>query len=215
MKEIFDDAFKVKSLAKHTDFTLFNSIYNILLESLEDAKFFYSINPQSSTILKNANLNESWKADAIFCPQFLHKLNNIEGVLKNVKSKLNEGGIFLGNFFGLANLKELGELLATEDVKQIGQPLHRMLPLMDIKTVGGLLQGAGFSRVVVSNEILEFEFKNLKEALYFLQKSGEANCLKLRDKTLLSGNVLKKYIASFQNPFTLKFDVCFFSCLNI
>lgn len=211
MQEIFDSKFIASKKSKQTDFRLYEAVYNTLLEAVEDAKFFYGINPKKIALLNEGDEG----ADCILAPLSLHKQNDITNALKQIKAKLNKNGLFAGNFFGLNNLQELGELLAKEDVKHIGQPLHRMLPLMDIKTVGGLLQGAGFSQIVASNEVIEFEFTSLKEALHFLQSSGESNSLKLRDKTLLGGNVLKKYIASFQNPFTLKFDVCFFSCLNI
>jgi hypothetical protein len=210
MNEVFDEKFILRAGQRQADFRLYNAIYSKLLEMVEEAKFFYNISAVQTVLLQQ----DFTKADCIMAPLTLHKTNNIEGVLKNIKGKLNRKGLFVGNFFGLENLRELGELLASEDAKIIGQPLVRMLPLLEIKTIGGLLQKAGFKNVMVFNEEICFDFANLKEALQFLQKSGEANCLMLRERSLLNGNVLKKYIESFKNPITLKFDVCFFSCLN-
>jgi hypothetical protein len=219
MQEIFDSQFILKQEVKIRDFALKMQIEALLLEAFSDAKFFYRIEPKEEVHLSFqdlGNLEEACKgADAIFAPLVLHKTNNIDDVLSRLKNCLNKNGILLGNFFGLGNLQELGELFAKEDFKRCGMPIPRMLPLMEIKTVGAILQKAGFKNIVVASEEIEFEFANLKEALIFLKHSGESNCLKMRDKTLLSGNILKKYLDTYKNSIKLKFDVCFFSCLNI
>jgi hypothetical protein len=218
MQEIFDTKFILNAKNKQQDFVLQMQVEALLQEALLDAKFFYGIDPENEVHLSYQNLmnlDEIKSVDAIFAPLILHKANNIEGVLTSLKKSLNNTGILLGNFFGLGNLHDLGVLFANEDAKRCGMPIQRMLPLMDIKTVGSILQKTGFKNIVVASEEVEFEFANLKDALKFLQKSAETNCLNVRDKTFLSGNVLKKYIEKYQNPFTLKFDICFFSCLNI
>jgi hypothetical protein len=214
MQQIFDESFILKLSKRQTNFELFNHVKNTLFSNLQDAKFFYNINPKNIFILNLDNFNELKDSDAVIAPMFFHKKNNIDNALKNIQSKLSERGILLGNIFGSFNLQILGSLLAGHDIKHFGKPLLRMLPAINIKTIGQLLQKHGFSKIVVSSEFVDFDFSNLKEALKFLQKSGETNCLVARDKTLLSGNVLKKYIENYQNPVRLSFEVCFFSCLN-
>ena len=141
-------------------------------------------------------------------------MNNIEDYFKQVQELLKENGFFIGTFFGLNNLRELGEVLAEEDIKICGQPLQRMLPLMDIKTIGMLLSKAGFKKVVVQS--LEFEFgeKTLPSAFQLLRAMGEGNVLKMRDKSFFSGNVLKKYLEKYEKNIKVTFDVCFFSCFS-
>jgi hypothetical protein len=218
MQEIFDVDFILKAKAKQTDFALQMQVDALLQEALLDVKFFYGIEPKDEVHLSYQDLlklDEIEPSDVIFAPLVLHKANDIDGVLKALRGRLNEKGVLLGSFFGLNNLHELGVLFAEEDVKRCGMPIQRMLPLIDIKTVGGILQKAGFKNIVVASEEIEFQFSNLKQALEFLKKSGEANCLKMRDRSFLGANILKKYVENYQNPFILKFDVCFFSCLNI
>ena len=218
MQEIFDTKFILNAKQKQRDFALQMQVEALLQEALLDAKFFYGIEPENEVHLSYQdlmNLGEIKDADVIFAPLILHKANNIDGVLNSLKKSLNNKGILLGNFFGLNNLYDLGALFANEDAKRCGMPIQRMLPFMDIKTVGSILQKAGFKNIVVASEEVEFEFPSLKDALKFLQKSGEANCLNMRDRSFLGANILKKYIENYQNPFILKFDICFFSCLNI
>lgn len=214
MQEIFDTAKILKQT--RVDFSLYEKVNEVLQECVEDAKFIYSFGPTSFLtldFLQNLAMIEG-RFDVISAPLFLHKMNNIEDYFKQVKGLLNENGFFIGTFFGLNNLRELGEVLAEEDIKICGQPLQRMLPLMDIKTIGMLLSKNGFKKVVVQSLELEFGEKTLPSALKFLRDIGEGNVLKIRDKTFFSGNVLKKYLEKYEKNIKVTFDVCFFSCFS-
>jgi NADH dehydrogenase [ubiquinone] 1 alpha subcomplex assembly factor 5 len=236
MQEIFDRKAILKQEGGQKDFRLYHSISKILAEDLEESFLIYKKKLQKALNLNTkdgflpdllkkqsietrevnifeADLNEiSDKFELILAPLFLHKANNIKVVLKDIKNLLLSGGMFVGTFFGLSNLQDLGILLSNEDVSICGQPLQRMLPLVDIKTIGNMLSEAGFKSPVVYSFPVSFKFENLKEALYFLKDSGEGNVLKMREKSFFSGNVLKKYLAKYQNSITLEFEICFFSC---
>jgi len=226
MQEIFDEN-KIKiNYEKQTDYTLYEEICKIIIDDVKDIIFIhnlqpklgFNLNPQNNFFEENfkefeISTTQKGKFDYICAPLLLHKVNNLDLFLNNIKSKLNQNGIFCGNFFGLNNLQELGALLATEDISLCGQPLQRLLPLIDIKTVGMILQKNGFKNIAVSSISLSFEFENLKQALKFLKDNGESNCFKLREESLLAGTLLKKILAKYQKNITLKFDVCFFSCL--
>jgi hypothetical protein len=236
MQEIFDLKAIIMQEEKRKDFRLYNAISEILAEDLEESFLIYRKKLQKALNLngkdgflpdllkkqgietREVNIFEadfqeiSDKFDLILAPLFLHKTNNIKGVLKDIKNLLLNGGMFVGTFFGLSNLQDLGILLSNEDISVCGQPLQRMLPLMDIKTIGNMLSEAGFQSPVVYSFPVSFEFENLKKALYFLKDSGEGNVLKMREKSFLSGNVLKKYLEKYKNSIILEFEICFFSC---
>jgi NADH dehydrogenase [ubiquinone] 1 alpha subcomplex assembly factor 5 len=236
MQEIFDLKSIIMQGEKRKDFRLYHAISEILAEDLEESFLIYKKKLQKALNLngkdgflpdllkkqgietREVNIFEadfqeiSDKFDLILAPLFLHKTNNIKGVLMDIKTLLLSGGMFVGTFFGLSNLQDLGILLSNEDISICGQPLQRMLPLVDIKTIGNMLSEAGFKSPVVYSFPVSFEFENLKQGLYFLKNSGEGNVLKIREKSFLSGNVLKKYLEKYKNSITLEFEICFFSC---
>ena len=226
MQEIFDERKIIINAKRQTDYTLYEEICKIIIDDVKDVTFIHNLHPKLGVNLNPQNnfFEENFKAfeisktkegkfDYICAPLLLHKVNNLDLFLNNIKARLNSNGIFCGNFFGLGNLQELGTLLAEEDISACGQPLQRLLPLIDIKTVGMILQKNGFKNIAVSSIPLSFEFESLKQALHFLKENGESNCFKLREGSLLSGSLLKKILEKYQKNITLGFDVCFFSCL--
>lgn len=226
MQEIFDtEKIKINKL-KQSDYTLYDEICKIILDDLEDVIFIHNLtpkrglnlNPQNNFFTENCkhfevtNIKEG-RFDYICAPLLLHKMNNLDLFFTDIKQNVNPNGIFCGTFFGLENLRELGEELAKEDIKLIGQPLQRLLPVIDIKTIGMMLQKNGFKNIAVSSSTLTFEFNNLKQALQFIKNNGESNCFKMKNQSLLAGNVLKKILAKQSESVIINFDICFFSCL--
>lgn len=226
MQLIFDEKKIAKQHLSQTSFILYKAICKIFQEDLKDILFIYQLKPATfidlnpidgtmKRILEGISINEAENNADIICSFMnLHKMNNIGEYLKKIKNKLNKKGIFVGNFFGISNLSSLGKLLAENDMKCKNFPFQRMLPLIDIKIFGSMLQKAGFSCPVIHSISFEQEFQNLKEALSFLKKEGETNCLKNRDHTLISSLPLKKLLEIFDKHVKLEFDICFFSCLS-
>ena len=185
MQEIFDKKAILKNEKGQVNFDLFHEISTNLVADLPDTFFIFKQNPKTALNLnkKDGFLTEilnkmdilttevnffetilaeiTEKFPLVLAPLCLHKAENIKEVLIQIKSLLTENGIFVGNFFGLSSLEELGILLASEDISICGQPLQRILPLMEIKTIGMLLSGAGFKNVVVQNVPISFNFANL------------------------------------------------------
>lgn len=213
MQEIFDEKKISINKRKQTDFILLNEVEKIIEERRGDVEFIYNIRPKSVFTINSLTL-PSAKYDCIIAPMLLHKVNDINLFLQKIKESMNGEGIFYGNFFGLNNLKGLGEFFAKEDIAYCKQPLQRILPLIDIKTIGTMLQKNGFKNVVVESVMLNFEFENLQQALKFLKENGESNCFALRNNNFLAGNILKKILAKYTENVTLEFDICFFACLT-
>lgn len=214
MQEIFDEAKVLKEIKRQKDFTLLNLVMEELGEMLEEAKILYALKPNKRPLVLKPLQNVNETEDVILAPLVLHKTNNIEVKFAEIKNRLSINGIFIGTFFSLNNLKELFTELAKQDATLCGQPIPRSLPLMDIKTIGMLLNNAGFKNPIVFTQNFEFTFKNLKDALYFIKHNGEANCLKLREGSFLAGSILKKTLANYKKNVTLNFEICFFSCLK-
>lgn len=240
MQEIFDVNKIIKNEARQTRFDLFEKVCNAVFEELEDAFYIHNkipktvldMNPKNgyfTSVLKekfaeitihtiknpfNQSLPKEQQFDFISSIFNLHKTSNLKISLLEIKSILNQGGIFTGSFFGTENLFELGALLAKHDFEIKNMVFNRMLPLIDIKTFGTMLLAAGFKNPVVWNVKFDYNFNNLMEAILFLKEIGETNCLKMRESSFLSANILKKILAKYKQKVTLTFDVCIFLCLT-
>lgn len=236
MQEIFEKSAILINEAKQTDFKLFHQVSDVIIETLEETLLIYG-----KVLTKALNLNkkdgyfsqkliakgisakdleffntdlkeEKEKFPLILAPLCLHKVSNINETMIEIRELLNEKGIFIGTFFGLGNLEELGKLLASEDIKICGQAMQRLLPLIDIKTIGSILTKAGFKNIVIETIPISFEFESLKSALQFLKNSGEGNVLKVREKSFISGSVLKKYVDNFAKITNIQFELSVFVC---
>jgi SAM-dependent methyltransferase len=224
MQEIFHSNTVFLLEKRQTDFTLYEEICDLIFEDIETIRPIYQLPPLKTFLDLNpkngyfkslfSEITEDEKnPDIISCILKLHKTNKINEVLKEIKALLKSGGMFVGTFFGVENLLEVRELIGKLDIKLSGRAFPRFLPVIDIKTIGMMLQSVGFKNVVVSSLKLEYKFNNLHEGLKFLKKNGETNCLTMRDFTFYSGNILRKNLENYSKEVILSFDVCFFSCL--
>src|SRR6185437_14872754 len=82
----------------------------------------------------------------------LHAVNDLPGVLRQVRDKLKPDGLFLGALFGGETLRELREAFAAAEIETTGGVTPRVSPFADIRDLGALLQRAGFALSVADVE---------------------------------------------------------------
>ena len=109
----------------------------------------------------------------------LHRVNDIEGVLRGFWEVLSEG-VFLGATFGAGTLWELQEVLVRTEQELHGGVSPRVLPFRDVRDFGNLLQAVGFARSVADRKRFLVRYKTVRELIEDLRKMGETNVLRAR-----------------------------------
>lgn len=107
----------------------------------------------------------------------LHFVNDVVKVLKSYKDILRPSGIFLGLFLGGNTLIELRQSLAKADEEMHSGLAPRIIPMIDVKDAGRLVQQAGFKMAVADTEYVQVEYENLKQLLQDLKGMGQGNCM--------------------------------------
>lgn len=112
----------------------------------------------------------------------LHFENDPLGFLKNYKKQMQPGDFFICNFLGGNSLSELRAALYKVDQELNGGISPRIIPMIDVKDAGRLMQEAGFSMPISDSEILEYQFENLYSLFNDLRDLNLNNCLYNRNK---------------------------------
>ena len=115
----------------------------------------------------------------------LHWANDPVGQLVQCRHALRPVGLFLGLMFGGQTLHELRACLAEAETEVMGGLSPRVLPMGEIRDLGGLLQRAGFALPVADSFTKIVRYRDALHLMHDLQLMGEANALadRLRQPT--------------------------------
>ena len=141
--------------------------------------------------LQSENLNSEFEAlglqpesfDLITSTLNLHSVNDLPGVLHQIRTALKPDGLFLGAMFGGETLHELRESLMQAELALKGGVSPRVFPFADKQQAGALLQRAGFALPVVDSEILSVTYDNMFKLMHDLRGMGESNIITERSRT--------------------------------
>jgi SAM-dependent methyltransferase len=119
--------------------------------------------------------------DAVVVIGALHWANDMVGALIQARLALVDDGVLLATLPGARTLHELREVM-TAHAAEHGMAPH-LIPLMDVRDAGNLLQRAGYALPVVDSERLEASYESAHALWRDLRHMGEANVLLRRSKT--------------------------------
>jgi SAM-dependent methyltransferase len=115
----------------------------------------------------------------------LHAVNDLPGVLHQIRAKLKPDGLFLGALFGGDTLRELREAFSAAEIETTGGISPRVAPFADVRDLGGLLQRAGFALPVADVERTTVLYRDFTSLLRDLRAHGETNALVHRSRKFL------------------------------
>lgn len=141
--------------------------------------------------------------DLIISNLNLHFVNDIPQNLIEIKKLLKPGGLFIASFFGEQNLKELREVFYQTEQKFYNGITPRIAPNIDIKTMGMILQKAGFADVVVEKYNFEVEYSDIKKLLQDLKNMGEANVLEARSQKFITKKILFDLTETYKSLYSM------------
>lgn len=113
----------------------------------------------------------------------LHWANDPVGQMIQCLRALRPDGLFLAVLFGGQTLYELRAVLAEAEAAISGGISPRIVPMAEIRDLGGLLQRAGFALPVADSLPLLTSYKTPTHLMHELRAMGENNAQHARIKT--------------------------------
>ncbi len=142
--------------------------------------------------------------DLIVTRPILHAINDLPGVLVQIRRALKPDGLFVGALFGGDTLTELRQSLAAAELEVSGGVSPRVAPFGDVRDLGGLLQRAGFALPVADMERTTVRYRDLSGLVRDLRAMGETNVLAERSRKPISRRMLAAvaqiYAQDFADP---------------
>jgi SAM-dependent methyltransferase len=110
----------------------------------------------------------------------LHWANDPVGQLIQCRRALKPDGLFIAISFGSDTLHELRRALGEAEIAVTGGLSPRIVPLPELRDLGGLLQRAGFALPVADTATLAVEYRDIWHLMHDLRAMGETNALVAR-----------------------------------
>lgn len=131
----------------------------------------------------------------------LHWVNDLPGLLLQIRRCLVPDGLFLAAFPGGETLTEARACLLEAELELRGGAGPRISPMIDVKDAGALLQRAGFALPVTDVEALTVRYREPVQLLFELRAMGEAQALVDGAKTPLGRGVIARFAELYRERF--------------
>lgn len=161
-------------------------------------------NPKAISIIADEEFLafENTQFDLIISILNLHSVNDLPGCLAKLKQSLKPNGILIASMFGGENLSQLREILIDTELDILNGISPRMMPYVEIKQLGSLLQRAGFKSPVIDKDSIEVHYKNPLLLLKDLQNMGENNIMLNRNKSYVGKRFWHKFVENYITKFS-------------
>lgn len=144
------------------------------------------------------------KLDLVVSGLSLQLANDLPGVLLQVRQALKGDGLFLAALLGAGSLAELREAFIIAETEIYGGATPRVAPFADVRTLGGLLQRAGFALPVADVDTLTVTYAHPFALMQELKAMGASNALAERSRRPMTRRLLTRaadvYAERFGTP---------------
>lgn len=142
--------------------------------------------------------------DLVVSALALQTVNDLPGVLAQIRRALRPDGLLLACLFGAGTLMELREAFAIAESDTLGGISPRVAPFADLRDIGGLIQRAGLALPVTDVDRVVVRYGDPLSLLHDLRRMGAANPLTDRRRTPLTRRTLARlfevYAERFSDP---------------
>ena len=115
--------------------------------------------------------------DLVIHAMCLHWAEDPVGQLIQCRRALREDGLFLAVLLGGQTLNELRAVLSQAESEITGGLSPRIVPMAEIRDLGGLLQRAGMTLPVADSVALSTTYRDMTHLMHDLRAMGETNAL--------------------------------------
>ena len=132
-------------------------------------------NAQTITCQKEYLPVAAASCDLILSALYLHWMNDLPGLLAQMRLALRPDGLLAVNLLGGRSLSELRACLSEAESEISGGVSPRCMPMADIRDMGGLLQRAGFALPVADAELLTITYPDMFRLMADIRGMGGQN----------------------------------------
>src|SRR5579872_4164913 len=122
----------------------------------------------------------------------LQSVDDLPGVLIQIRQALKPDGLFLACLLGGETLTELRQSLTAGEAEILAGAAPRVAPFADVRTLGGLLQRAGLALPVVDLDRIVARYGDIVALMRDLRAMGATNVLTARSRRFLRRDVLAR-----------------------
>jgi SAM-dependent methyltransferase len=131
----------------------------------------------------------------------LQSVNDLPGVLVQIRRALKPDGLFLACLLGGETLSELRQSFAAAEAEIEGGMSPRVAPFPDMRDMGALLQRAGFALPVTDVDRLTVRYASALALLHDLRRMGAGNALNERRRAPLRRTTLMRMAEIYADRF--------------
>jgi SAM-dependent methyltransferase len=139
--------------------------------------------------------------DLVISGLALQFVNDLPGALVQIRRALKPDGLFLAALIGGDTLTELRQAFATAETEVEGGVSPRVAPFADVRTMGTLLQRAGFALPVVDVDRVVVRYESPLRLMHDLRRMGATNVMAERRRAGLRRQTLARLIEVYAERF--------------
>ena len=129
-------------------------------------------------------------------------VNDLPGVLAQIRRALRPDGLLLAAMLGGDTLTELRQSFAAAEAECEGGVSPRVAPFADLRDVGALLQRAGFALPVTDVDRVVVRYNDAFALMHDLRRMGATNIMAERRRTPLRRATLLRMAQIYHERFT-------------
>nr|CAG4711361.1 unnamed protein product [Naegleria fowleri] len=138
--------------------------------------------------------------DCVISGFYLHWVNDLPGLLKEVERVLKPDGAFIGAMLGGNTLAELRSCFVLSEQEREGGVSPHVSPLSSIEDVGNIVTRSGLNLPTVDAETIKVYYPDPFTLMHHLQGMGENNAL-IKRRTILSRETIIGAAAIYDHMF--------------
>ncbi|HVG51061.1 MAG TPA: methyltransferase domain-containing protein [Xanthobacteraceae bacterium] len=132
----------------------------------------------------------------------LQSVNDLPGVLIQIRRALKPDGLFLAAMLGGETLTELRESMFAAEAEQEGGASPRVAPFTEVRAAGTLLQRAGFALPVTDVDRVTVRYASPVELMNDLRRMGATNPLAERQRRPMRRATLQRALEIYAERFS-------------
>ncbi|MCV2876091.1 methyltransferase domain-containing protein [Rhodobacteraceae bacterium XHP0102] len=150
------------------------------------AQYWADFLPEALRVAPADHLNLTQGAhDLVIHVMALHWADDPVGQIVQSARALKPDGLFLAAFFGGESLSELRDVLRQTEIALLGGLSPRVVPMGDLRDLGGLLGRAGLALPVADSLRKTISYRDIFHLIQDLRDMGETNALADRHRAPL------------------------------
>lgn len=140
--------------------------------------------------------------DLVLSALALQFVNDLPGALVQIRRALKPDGLLLAAVLGGDSLTELRQSFAAAESEVVGGISPRVAPFVDVRSVGMLLQRAGFALPVTDVDRVVVRYETPFALMHDLRRMGATNVLLERRRTPASRKLLMRAVEYYFKRFS-------------